>query len=87
MIADKEGRLYVAGGRNSPVVPFETADRNAGGVYVFSPDGKLIDLIRIPRDEVTNCTFGGPDKKTLFITAGGSLWSARIRSQGVTLYP
>lgn len=87
MIADKEGRLYVAGGRNSPVVPFETADRHAGGVYVFSPDGKLIDLIRIPRDEVTNCTFGGPDKKTLFITAGGSLWSARIRAQGVTLYP
>lgn len=87
MIADEEGRLYVAGGRNKPVVPFETADRHVGGVYVFSPDGRLIDLIRIPRDEVTNCTFGGPDKRTLFITAGGSLWSARIRAKGVTLFP
>ena len=87
MIADVDGRLYVAGGRENPVEPFETSVRHKAGIYVFSPDGRLIDLVRIPRDEVTNCTFGGPDKKTLFITAGGSLWSVRTKVPGKTLYP
>lgn len=87
MIADVDGRLYVAGGRDNPVPPYETATRHKAGVYVFSSDGRLIDLIPIPKDEVTNCTFGGPDKQTLFITAGGSLWSVRTKSRGLTLFP
>lgn len=87
MIADVDGRLYVAGGRDNPVPPFETAARHKAGVYVFSTDGRLIDLIPIPKDEITNCTFGGKDKRTLFITAGGSLWSLRTKSAGVTLFP
>jgi len=82
MVQDVDGRLYVAGGLNKPQPPSETAVRHKGGVYVFSPDGRLIDLIRIPRDEVTNCTFGGDDLRTLFITAGGSLWSAKSTSAG-----
>ncbi len=87
MVQDIDGRLYVAGGRNNAQPPFETAVRHKGGVYVFSIDGRLIDLIRIPRDEVTNCTFGGKDLRTLFITAGGSLWSVKIRSAGRLVYP
>jgi hypothetical protein len=27
-------------------------------------------ISRVPRDEVTNCTFDGDDLKTLFVTAG-----------------
>jgi sugar lactone lactonase YvrE len=71
-----DGLLYVAGGRTKPAPPHETADR-PGGVYVLTLEGKLVDLIRIPDDEVTNCAFGGPDGKTLFITAGGNLWTVR----------
>ena len=31
--------------------------------------------------------FGGPDLKTLFITAGGHLWSCRVDAPGVVSYP
>jgi gluconolactonase len=74
---DRRGRLYVAGGRNKPN-KFETADEFPGGVYVISPEGKKLDFIALADDEVTNCGFGGPDGKTLFITSGTGLWSARI---------
>jgi gluconolactonase len=79
---DRNGLLYVAAGLNKPHPPYETADKLKGGVYVISPEGKLIEFIPIPRDEVTNCAFGGPDLKTLYITAGGSLWSVRTRAPG-----
>ena len=82
MCLDQQGRLYVAGGRNEPVPPFETADEFKGGVYVFSPEGELLTFVAIPRDEVTNCAFGGSDLKTLYITAGGTLWSLRTQSPG-----
>lgn len=81
---DREGRLYVAAGLNKPNLPYETADKFKGGVYIISPEGKLIDFIPIPVDEVTNCAFGGPDWKTLFITAGGTLWSIPVNVPGWT---
>ena len=37
---------------------------------MFSPDGELTEFIPIPEDTVTNCAFGGPDLKTLYVTAG-----------------
>jgi gluconolactonase len=74
---DREGRLYVAAGRNEPN-KYETAGKFKGGIYVLSPEGKLLNFIAIPKDEVTNCAFGGVDKKTLFITAGGTLWSVPV---------
>src|SRR5260370_29366797 len=69
---DQKGRLYVAAGLNKPHPPFESAEKFKGGVYILSPEGKLLDFIAIPVDEVTNCAFGGADLKTLFITAGGT---------------
>ena len=71
---DREGRLYVAAGRNV-ANPYETADALRAGVYVLSAGGKLLEFIAIPNDEVTNCAFGGADRQTLFVTAGGHLWS------------
>jgi gluconolactonase len=79
--ADTEGRLYVAAGRTRARPPHETADQK-GGVYIFSPEGKLLDVIAIPDDEVTNCAFGGTDRSTLFITAGGNLWSVKLNARG-----
>jgi gluconolactonase len=73
---DREGNLYVAAGRNVPNNN-EPATEFPGGVYVISPAGKQLDFIPIPDDEVTNCAFGGTDGKTLFITAGQTLWSVR----------
>ncbi|MGH9673721.1 MAG: SMP-30/gluconolactonase/LRE family protein, partial [Bryobacteraceae bacterium] len=79
--ADTEGRLYVAGGRTNPRPPHET-DRFKSGVYVLSPEGKLIEFIPLGPDEVTNCAFGGVDRRTLFVTAGGTLWSVPVTTAG-----
>ena len=79
---DTAGRLYVAAGRNRPKRPYETADPPTAGIYVFSPEGELLEFVRIPRDETTNCAFGGTDGKTLFVTAGGTLWSIRTKTPG-----
>ena len=79
---DTAGRLYVAAGRNQPKLPYETADPATAGIYVFSPAGELLEFVAIPRDETTNCAFGGSDGKTLFVTAGGTLWSLRTTTPG-----
>lgn len=79
--SDIKGRLYVAGGLNQPHPPHET-NAQKGGVYLLSPEGKLLRFIPIPVDEVTNCAFGGADLKTLFITAGGTLWSLPVDTPG-----
>jgi gluconolactonase len=84
---DAAGRLFVAAGLNRQNPPFETQAKPTAGVYVFSPAGDLLQFIPIPRDETTNCAFGGDDLKTLFITAGGSLFSIPILTPGKPAWP
>jgi gluconolactonase len=83
---DAAGRLFVAAGLNRPNPPFETQEKPTAGVYVFSPAGELLHTIPIPRDECTNCAFGGDDLKTLFVTAGGTLWAVRLNEPGRTVF-
>ncbi len=87
MKLDAAGRLFVAAGLNKPNPPHETADSPTAGIYVFSPAGQLLQFIPIPRDETTNCAFGGDDLKTLFVTAGGTLWSVRVNTPGRPVWP
>ncbi len=87
MKLDAAGRLYVAGGLNKPNPPFETADPATAGIYVFSPAGELLEFVPIPRDETTNCAFGGDDLKTLFVTAGGTLWRLQATTPGRPVWP
>jgi len=87
MKQDQEGRLYVAAGLNKPNPPFESAENQKAGIYVFSNEGELMVLLPVPRDEVTNCAFGGDDLKTLFITAGGTLYSIRTSTPGRVVWP
>jgi serine beta-lactamase-like protein LACTB len=84
---DSAGRLYVAAGLNQPSPPFEPALDRKGGIYVFSPDGQLLDFLPVPRDEVTNCAFGGDDLRTLYITGGGTLYSIRTAVPGRVVWP
>lgn len=79
---DEQGRLYVAAGLNKPNPPAEPAADVKGGIYVLTPDGKLLDFLPVPTDEVTNCAFGGEDRKTLYITGGGVLYSIRTSTPG-----
>jgi gluconolactonase len=84
---DQRGRLYVAAGLNKPNPPFEPDPDRKGGIYVLSPEGKLLAFLPVPRDEVTNCAFGSEDLKTLYITAGGTLYSIRTATPGRVLWP
>ncbi len=67
--------------------PYETQEKPTAGIYVFSPEGRLLEWIAIPRDECTNCAFGGEDLKTLFVTAGNTLWAASVRVPGRPAFP
>jgi gluconolactonase len=84
---DSKGRLYVAAGLNKPNPPAEPAEDVKGGIYVLSPEGKLLTFLAVPKDEVTNCAFGGDDLKTLYITAGGTLYSIRTTTPGRVVWP
>jgi gluconolactonase len=84
---DRKGRLYVAAGLNKPNPPFEPAKDRKGGIYVLNLEGKLLDFLPVPTDEVTNCAFGGDDLKTLYITGGGTLYSIRTTTPGRVVWP
>jgi gluconolactonase len=74
MAIDVEGNLYAAAGLHRRRGTHETLDTKCG-VYVISSKGKLLRFIPVPEDTITNTAFGGPDRKTLFITAGKTLFS------------
>ncbi|MFC1672346.1 SMP-30/gluconolactonase/LRE family protein [Planctomycetota bacterium] len=57
-----DGRLYVAAG---------------DGIHIFDAAGTMVDKIEMPI-RPSNLTFGGPDHKTLYITARPSLFSIRL---------
>ena len=68
MTLDAEGNLYFC----------ESA------VLVYDSSGQKTEQINVPT-RPTNVEFGGSDRKTLFITTdSGSLYSIRMRVQGVT---
>jgi gluconolactonase len=58
MTIDAAGRLY--------------ATAQAGGVQVFSPDGRHLGTIPTLRNAIS-VAFSGPDKKTLYIVGSGAL--------------
>ncbi len=51
------------------------------GVEVIRPDGQAWGTIRLPRGGATNCTFGDPDRRTLYVMANGNGmgWVYRVR--------
>jgi gluconolactonase len=52
------------------------------GVWVFLPNGQLLDKIIVP-EKVTNLTWGDKDYKTLYITATQGLYRLRLNVRGV----
>ncbi|WP_153556503.1 SMP-30/gluconolactonase/LRE family protein [Roseimaritima sediminicola] len=49
-----------------------------GGIYVFSPEGKLLGRL-LTGQRTSNCTLGGEDDKTLYITADSYLCRVRLK--------
>ena len=85
MCIDVEDNIYVAAGANR-YYPNQNLD-NPAGVYVYSREGKYLGLIPIPEDMATNCCFGGPDMKTLYVTSGKTLWKIRTKVAGRVVWP
>ncbi len=69
MKVDAAGRVYCTG---------------SGGVWVFSPEGEHLGIIRVP-EIPANCAFGGPDFRTMLFTARTSVYSLRMTTPGAPL--
>jgi gluconolactonase len=68
MAVDCAGRLFVASNEN-------------GEVVVLSPEGQPLSIIKVaPR--ATNVAFGGPDHKTLLVTAGSGVYTLHSDTPG-----
>jgi gluconolactonase len=89
---DVQGNLYVAAGLNYQPPPGALAGARAWpvearktktGVYVISPAGKLLKIIPIPEDIISNTAFGGPDMKTLYVTSGKTVFKVRTEIAGL----
>jgi gluconolactonase len=86
MRLDVEGNLWIAAGVMVPRHPWET-DAVPPGIYVVTPAGELRGRIPIHEDLITNLAFGGPDGRTLYVTAGKTLFQTRVAVPGQVAYP
>jgi gluconolactonase len=75
MTVTTDGRIVAAAGSAAK-----------GGVHVFTPEGQPAGFIPVP-ESPTNVEFGGPDRKTLYITAGTSLYRIATSLTGHHLWP
>jgi gluconolactonase len=66
MTIDVEGNVYLTG----------------RGVTVFDRTGRQIDRIDVPEPWTGNVTFGGKDRRLLFITASKGVYGIRTRVAG-----
>jgi gluconolactonase len=82
MSIDSEGNLYASAGMGQLRGSSETLDTKTG-IYVISPKGVLLKFIPIAEDYITNNAFGGPDMKTLYVTAGKTLYRLRTDIAGL----
>jgi gluconolactonase len=67
MKVDQEGRVYCTG---------------AGGVWVFEPNGEHLGTIIFP-EKPSNCAWGDSDWRSLYITAGTSVYKTRVTTPGI----
>jgi gluconolactonase len=67
MTLDERGNVYLTG----------------DGVTVYDSSGRKIAHVPVPEQWTANLCFGGKDRKTLFITASGSVYVLRMRVRGV----
>ncbi len=79
---DTAGNVYAAAGLLQHRSTDETLDTKTG-IYVFSPAGRLLEFTPIPEDLITNCAFGGPGNRTIYVTAGKTLYKLPAKVPGL----
>jgi len=66
---DRKGNIYTSG---------------TGGVWIVSPEGKRLGLIRAPDGQrFANLAFGDADRRTLYLVSSKNLWRVRLLVPGV----
>ena len=70
MSIDAKGNLYIT---------------STLGIQVFDPTGKALGIITLP-EQPSNCTFGGSENNTLYVTARTSLYTVPMEAKG-HVYP
>lgn len=81
MCVDAVGNLYIAAGLHKTRGTSETLATKPG-IHIFSPAGKLLGFRETPEDTLTNCAFGGPERRTLFVTCGSLLLAIEAKHAG-----
>lgn len=71
MTLDEKGNIYLTG----------------KGVTIYNSAGSKIGNIPVPENWTGNVTFGGPDRKTLFITASKSVYVLPMQVKGINHLP
>ena len=66
LTVDKTGNLYIT---------------SSLGIQIVSPQGKLVRILKFP-EKPSNVTFGGKDRRTLYVTARTSLYLLRVEATG-----
>lgn len=76
MCLDREGNIVATAGWE---------ESGPGGmIYVFAPNGRVLETHPLPCNRPTNCTFGGPDLSHLYVTSiEGHLLRAQTDRQGL----
>jgi gluconolactonase len=85
MCIDAEENVYVAAGLHQRRDTSETLDTRPG-IHVISPQGKLLAYRETPLDTITNCSFGGPDLRSLYVACGNLLLHIRTSLPGKASY-
>jgi gluconolactonase len=76
MCLDSEGNLIATAGWE--------ASGPGGMIYVFAPNGRVLETHPVPCNRPTNCTFGGADLRDLYVTSiDGHLLKAKTNRQGM----
>jgi gluconolactonase len=70
MIVTRDGQLFCTG---------------SGDIWGISPQGQRVGVIRVP-EVPRNLAFGGPGARTLYITAGKSLYSLPTKVVGIAAF-
>ena len=76
MCLDTEGNIIATAG---------WGDSGPGGmIYVFAPNGRVLETHPVPCDSPTNCAFAGPELRDLYVTSSeGHLLRAHTDRQGL----
>jgi len=75
MVLDCEGNVYVTAG-----------SEEGAGVYVFSSQGEHLAFLATP-ETPGNCTFGGDEMRTLYVTASSSVYAIENTIPGALAFP